>query len=283
MATLRSLLPGAGGAGVVAAPSGGISVTSPVWRQKPGSELVFVGSCTNSQDTNYCRNQLCCWTVPYGVTTITFEIWGGGGGGGGMCCCGFGVPGGPGAYAKKTVTGNLGGCNYNMSVAYTGCGTPGNSGYRGCQSWVTGYGLTNFCVEGGYPGCSYCNHYSNLNCGVYHSPAQNGACCSCYYGADFGCAGCGSMDYTDYQSADFCYYKFFQPVPPGLVSKGQSYFVTRGCQYTCGEVQNCKVSIGLPGGIVKAIGLGGQSAMVYGGGCCCGSGGGPGMIKVSYY
>ena len=284
MATLRSLLTGAGGAGVVAAPSGGVSVTSPVWKQKPGSELIFVGLCTYVQETAYCRNRICVWTVPPGTTSLTFEIWGGGGGGSGGCCCGFGFPGGPGAYAKKTVTGNLGGCIYDMFAAYPSCCNPSWPGYRGCQSWVTGYGLTNFCAEGGFGGCFYCNAWGCWGCGTFQSPAQNGACCACYYGADFGCAGCGSMLNTDYQSADFCYYKMLLPIPAGTVSKGQSYFIVRQSGVnSVGEEMICKVASGLPGGTTKTVGVGGASAATNGGNCYCGSAGGPGMIKVSYY
>ena len=43
------------------------------------------------------------WAVPTGSRIATFEIWGGGGNGGGARCCQQGIPGGSGAYARKTI------------------------------------------------------------------------------------------------------------------------------------------------------------------------------------
>lgn len=52
----------------------------------------------------YTQNFRCqfCWIAPSNGTA-TIEIWGAGGSASRMCCCGIGIPGNPGAYAKKTV------------------------------------------------------------------------------------------------------------------------------------------------------------------------------------
>lgn len=290
MATLRSLLPGSSSdtSSTVAFPARSLATTSPVWRQTPGSQLVFGGLCAITQDTNTCRNMLCCWKVPAGVTTLVFELWGAGGSGGGVCCCMFGFPGGSGAYAKKTVTGTLGGCEYVLFAGYAGCCSPVNCGYRGCQSYVTGYGLTNFCAEGGHPGCSFCNAWvcTCSSCGFSWAVT---ACtqCACYYGADYGCFGTYGYIQTDCCSGDpFCWFKMIHPHPSNQLSQGVTYSVTRyEATNNIPSTQSCKNGQGgMTGGAnAKPIGAGAGSAAAQSGNCYCGAPGGPGLIKVTYY
>lgn len=46
----------------------------------------------------------CCqWTVPAGVTTVMFEVWGAGAASGAGTCCGFAPPGMPGAFAQTII------------------------------------------------------------------------------------------------------------------------------------------------------------------------------------
>lgn len=281
MATLRSLLqgPGAAGGGGTIANSGH---TTSVSRQKPGSEFIYSSMCGVTQDTNYCRNQMCCWVVPPGTTCITFEIWGGGGGGAGTCCCMWGIPGQSGAWAKKTVTGTLGGCVYNMFVAYPSCCSPAPScGYRGCQTYVTGYGLTNFCAEGGYGGCSWCFPWTNMNCGFYFPLS---GCCACYFGADCGVHGCFGGWHTGACSADGCCYKDIIPMSAGIVSSDRAFYIMRHENMnSVPSTPSAKAHMGFFGGDnTKSIGTGGISSSSTGGNCYCGVGGGGGMIKVSY-
>lgn len=290
MAMLRSLLTGAGGQNTIPGPSAVFSAQSPIWRNAPGSTLTYMGGVCNGYtfDDNYCRNVLCNWCVPAGVTSITFEIWGGGGGGGATCCCAFGFPGGSGAYAKKTVTGTLGGCQYFIFPGYATCCRPDMpTGFQGCKTYITGYGLNNFCAEGGLPGRTYCNAWTltpSTTCGFFWDSNQSG--CACYFGADFGCAGMPGYLYTDTCSSDFCYYKQVFTVPAGVVTNGLSYVPIRiqGLNGTM-QTMTCKSAVGgIPGGSsTKPYGMGGASASSVSGNCYCGSAGGPGFIKVSYY
>lgn len=281
MATLRSLLQGPGAAG------GGGTInnsthTNLVSRQKPGKELTFVPMCGNSQDTNYCRNLMCCWVVPPGTTCITFEIWGAGGGGAGTCCCMWGIPGQSGAWAKKTVTGTLGGCVYTMFAGYQACCSPTPScGYRGCQSYVTGYGLTNFCAEGGYGGCAWCFPWTNVGCGFYFPIT---GCCACYFGADCGVAGCHGGWHTGLCDINACYYKDLMPVGAGIVSADRAYVAVRKeARNSVPDWHSYKAAMGFHGGgASKPYSVGGSSSASEGGNCYCGVGGGGGIIKVSY-
>ena len=121
------------------------------------------------------------WTVPSGVSEITFHIWGSGGVGAAAMCCMQGIPAGAGAYAKKKITsGFSAGDIYRMCLgdarrltcADAGAQTndvPASGGgwdptladqktLKGCRgntTYVQGPGLTNFCAEGGNPGISY--------------------------------------------------------------------------------------------------------------------------------
>ena len=113
------------------------SAYNPVQR----NELIVVGG--NS----------CTWTVPTGVTTATFEIWGGGGAGGPKCCCycGASMGGAAGGYAIKTIAVTPG-SQYSIVAGAAGCAVycsvgGVNCGCRGCVTYVTGTNLTNFCAE----------------------------------------------------------------------------------------------------------------------------------------
>lgn len=262
-------------------------------RTVEGQQLYFAGQCNNTQDTNFCRNILCCWQVPAGVTSLTFEIWGGGGGGAGACCCGWGHPGGAGAYAKKAVTGSLGGENYQLFAAYAGCCSPSRScGYRGCQSWVTGTGLSNFCAEGGLPGCFNCNawicHEQSSGCGRYswflHCGSRNE--CACYYGADYGVPGRTGYIYTDECSANSCQYKPVVPIPAEFTVSGCTFHAVRYEGFNdvgTGPSYRVGAQMGITGGnVIKAFGSGGVTASAQSGNCYCGTSGGPGLVKVSY-
>jgi hypothetical protein len=121
------------------------------------------------------------WTVPSGVSEITFHIWGSGGDGAASHCCMQGIPAGAGAYAKKKITSGFSAgdryvmclgdfCNRSCTSSAAGCCCPPGTasigwdptgisqffipGCRGQTTYVTGPGLTNFCAEGGNPGIS---------------------------------------------------------------------------------------------------------------------------------
>lgn len=286
MATLRSLLTGAGGGGTIS----NIGHTSLVHRQKPGKELLFLGMCGNAQDQNYCRNIMCNWKVPPDTSCITFEIWGGGGGGAGSCCCAWGIPGGSGAWAKKTITGDLGGCDYVMYAGFQACCSPVMAcGYRGCQSYVTGFGLSNFCAEGGFSGRTQCfTFWGNFNCAGNNNGnvrlCYTETDCRCYYGADEGSPGRPGYLWAQC-SCNPCNWKYIVPFPGGLVNKGGGFTATRVQGNACNqEWLKCIPSIGysLDTNYNFLPGRGGMSATSCGGGCCYGFSGNPGFARITY-
>lgn len=148
-----------------------------------------------------CCTECFYWRAPLGTTFIKFEIWGGGGSGAGSCCCGFGSPGGSGAYAVKCIcTGfDLGGCVYEMCVAGGGCVNPDPVGYRGCKTYIQGYGLDNFCAEGGASGRWICMYSIPCVCdyggagGFVIFDGQGGrlnTCALCMTTGDYSINGC---------------------------------------------------------------------------------------------
>ena len=120
------------------------------------------------------------WRAPQGTTFVRFDIWGGGGSGAGSCCCMMGFPGGAGAWAYRTLcskdVGDLSGCPFEFCLGSGGCcannGQAPMTGYFGCKTYVTGFGLCNFCAEGGGPGMSFCQLSHNC-CFCYSTDGQN--------------------------------------------------------------------------------------------------------------
>lgn len=115
-----------------------------------GSKRIFL-----TPQTQYICNT---WTVPDGVTCLTFEIWGAGGAGAPVCCCTCygGMAGDGGAYSAKTLAVTPG-TIYTYCVGKGGCGNAcwynGNAcGCGGGKTYITGTGLTNFCAVGGAGG-----------------------------------------------------------------------------------------------------------------------------------
>ena len=207
----------------------------------------------------------CVWTVPAGTTFVTFEIWGGGGGGAGSCCCMQTTQGaGAGGYAVKTVynQGGLGGCVYCMCAGGSSGTQTSQPGCSGNPSYVTGYGLTNFCACGGAQGCTTCNAYSSCY------TCQIMTCCSYACGGDIVAHGLrGSSIQTQ-----FChsYGWASQPTAPATVSG--PFIGPNGCNN--GGCTNWTYPP-FPGG-------GGYSAHVVSGGCCQGMWGAGGLISVTY-
>ena len=127
-------------------------------RTKPTQQWIFNGRgfcCRNCQQGCCCQacGMCCLWTVPAKVTRVTFEIWSGGGGGAGQTCCNccsFSAGGSGGNYAVKTIA-TVPGCQYTVCAGGTWpCHYSHTcSANMGCRSFVNGYNLSNFCVEGG--------------------------------------------------------------------------------------------------------------------------------------
>lgn len=132
----------------------------------------------------------CSWTVPAGVTTARFQVWGAGAGSHNMCCCGGGMWGGSGAYSSVILPVTPGdtytvcaGCAYCCNMRDAGA-TAGS----GASSYVTGPGLCNFCADGGeantyclYPRhgmtSGYCTHRNNsMVCSIESKGTVYGWC-----------------------------------------------------------------------------------------------------------
>jgi hypothetical protein len=141
--------------------------------------------------------------------TAIIEIWGAGGSGAKMCCCGFGTPGNPGAYSRKTVT--LTCCGYITGSPGIACGNDALC-FRGCSDatgvtiYANGSNTGCMCAQGGRGGISYCStgtdayccftaggFYTTLgvngNCGIVCNKCCSGGWCAQAYGGDFNCPG----------------------------------------------------------------------------------------------
>ena len=140
----------------------------------------------------YTQNFRCqfCWIAPSNGTA-TIEIWGAGGSASRMCCCGIGIPGNPGAYAKKTVAITSGQCVYgNTGMS---CGNASQLCFRGC-SCNTGICIQNdscMCAQGGRGGMTPCvNSSGSIFCcfgSTGHCITSTGTGCGivCNYGSGF--------------------------------------------------------------------------------------------------
>lgn len=234
----------------------------------------------SSHDTAANGGSLCSWTVPEGTKAIKFELQAGGGSGGPSQCCMIGRGGGTGAYATKTLFCSAGdfaeGDTYSICSGGTTpcscctCCTGLNAcGWRGCDSYVTGPGLSNYCATGGSPGWNRCSTW----CYSCFHPAQNGNCVS-----QVAC-GCGNFDFQlngvsgTLHESQYCWNdKYSQPGPgvgPFAVSSATGM---DGCR----SQQGCCVGHSLfPGG-------GGYTPYGHSS-CCWGGWGASGLVKVTYW
>lgn len=125
--------------------------------------------CVYGNNTYFYGGSCCLWTVPVGATRVRFELWGAGAGTGpGMCCAGspFGQTG---AYGSVILSNIPVGCQYTLCAGcahttqiYCTCSID----VSGCQSFVSGFGLTNLCAVGG------CSNLFRFMCTVHGS-----SCC----------------------------------------------------------------------------------------------------------
>lgn len=253
--------------------------------------------CDNSY-RGYCMEYFC---VPCGTTQMTFEIWGGGGSGGGACCCQQGMPGGSGAYARKTLTYPQiqGGWCFFLKVAEPTCCSQCCCGIRGCKTYICGKNGdaqnaigSNFCVEGGLPGktCCYAFWDTQFRCQdrIYWAgcggwdPATD---CACGYGADEVIPGRPGF-FRIYNTSSNCWAKAGLAYPARLVDDKGGHMISnyKGdaclhqqtvCQGTMPWAFNAYCNATLPG-------VGSPSATSCGGGCCYGYRGMGGFIKITY-
>lgn len=147
--------------------------------------------------TNFCAGAACTWTVPSGAKLARFQIWGPGGSSGTGCCCGGSPTGTTGAYASIIIP-VVAGCQYTLCAGCGCCCTMGwhnrTSASRGGASYITGFGLSNFCAMGGLDIC-LTNQLSQDMCTPYY--------CGCYRFASPDCFSAGSCTCNSFN--DFCF------------------------------------------------------------------------------
>ena len=210
----------------------------------------------------------CTWTVPTGITRVSFEMWGAGGDGGGARCCESSGPGPTnGSYAIKhvdTVAGN----QFRICAGGTGC--------EGCccgivpaafPSYITDItnaGATIGCAPGGLGGCNQAtrsNHGGHICCWGRESSTGLG---------DIVMSGTGNIGVK----SCYCYQHTYMIVAGG-------YGADRMTSAICADSHT------LWGGSIMTScqsGYGGAGTMgrACAGGFCYGQTGGFGIVKVSY-
>lgn len=116
-----------------------------------GTTTTLCVGCVDSSNTShhYMRCGVCCaWTVPAGVTTARFEMWGPGAGTGSGCCCGGSFHGATGSYVSVIVPVTAG-CTYTVCAGCAVCCYAIWGAYdRGGSSFVTGPNMC-ACAPGG--------------------------------------------------------------------------------------------------------------------------------------
>jgi len=199
--------------------------------------------------TNFCTGF--CWQAP-GAGQAIIEVWGAGGSGGRMCCCGFGLPGNPGAYSKRTITVATG-CRICGSVGMS-CGNADALCFRGCSEptqvcWFSATADGCICAQGGRGGTSYCStgpsayccftagnfcttKLNNENCGlVCNYGPGTASCCAQAYGGDINCfGGFSCVSFLGCAPNCPCTTQYHVATPPGKFSTNGAVvtFTTEG-------------------------------------------------------
>ncbi|TDX87169.1 DUF11 domain-containing protein [Epilithonimonas xixisoli] len=91
-----------------------------------------------SQVFNYANGNSQTFTVPFGVNSITVEVWGAGGGGAGGNTSNGRAGGGGGAYTRYVVAPVVAGTSYTVNVGQGGSGTNNPGGTGGSSAFLSG-------------------------------------------------------------------------------------------------------------------------------------------------
>lgn len=176
----------------------------------PGSYTEVDVCTTDAEDTEFNCGKCCLWTVPAGASLVRFQLWGAGGGSGSGCCCGGSPFGSTGAYASAIMKVTPG-CQYTICAGCAAACWPVQSHcgrYNGCPSFVQGFGLDNFCADGG-------GGLMNQWMGMWHN------CGACRLG-HYGCACCGPCFCN--RGSDYCFVSSQPPCGHILFSAGAMYY-----------------------------------------------------------
>jgi len=145
------------------------------------SEALTKSISSRGSRSNVITNATCTFTVPSGVSCISFELWGAGGSGGARCCCDCyhqGAGGAAAGYAAMTIPTSAG-TNYSIQVGRNqhretyGCSHPLCCGDGGQCTCVTGTNITCLNAGCGMTGNNDCLTYCNCsNCCFGHAPSH---------------------------------------------------------------------------------------------------------------
>lgn len=180
-------------------PQGTISTDPTQFATWPSSIPTLITTnalCVYDSDSGYYRDGRCCqWTVPAGITSVRFEMWGAGAGSGAGLCCGGAPFGATGAYASLIIPAKSG-CQYTLcagSASSTQLYCTCSFDVSGNSSFVKGYGIDNLCASGG------CSNLHDMIRATQRTPSWNccrymarcstsaGACICCDTNANFIC------------------------------------------------------------------------------------------------
>ena len=210
----------------------------------PATGCAWTGDLKVCDTSGNFRCGACCqWTVPGGATCARFQIWGAGAGRGYGCCCAFVPFGGTGAYASVIIPVTPGNtytlCAGCAHACYQSAGASAVDGRSGCQSFVTGTGLTNFCAQGGEASL-YCEVVTRCVCGSIQGLCVFLGGCICDNGSV-----CKSVSTPGIGGPACCYDNMFPMIASckkhfGTATSGTVY----GIPGSFGSIaMNCNVSI----------------------------------------
>lgn len=232
-------------------------------------QLFYVRNTSNAH-----LNGGCCflWTVPAGITSATFEMWGGGGEGSGSRCCEFnGYGSTTGVYAVKTIAVSEG---QQWRICAGGSTDDGNRTGACCS-----------CTATGFPSYVACNTNSTVvacaagGCGGGQESSRGGvwayACCWAKLRsgavADYSFEGTGSA----YLRNQYCHNTMYEIIAGGSSSsRATKDLCGVNCFSQC-AVERHNTCPSFPGGT-------GGIAITCGDGYRTSQHGAAGMIKVSY-
>ena len=252
--------------------------------------LATVQSGLSVCDTSACFNQgaCCLFTVPSGATRVRFQIWGAGAASGGSVCCGGSMHGGTGAYASVILPAVAGcqytlcsGCAWFAGQAHVPAGTNITTTGNGCASFVQGFGLNNFCAEGG-DASHYCWRMRATQCAdgacVSPTPGQGSLTtnhpCFCA-GASYYCTNGGINGFGSARNQNLCHVTSCRTFY-GCTSINDTFIFGIPGMYnisvTCGNNYGCKTSAPVFGFAASSCYAFSWTSGTCGGSCCITSG-----------
>ena len=241
----------------------------------------------NTSHTSAANGGCCClWTVPAGITSLVFKLWGGGSSGNDGCCCSFeAYQGTSGSYVWYQMD-TQAGCQYRICAgSSTGCAyDKSNTSCYGCPSYVYDVtaAATIICACGGDEGSQQPG---------FQSPYNAYTCC-------FGRIQGGSSSATQGYVADankgiimpgigghgtrntYCHTQYYYWTHSGFNQPGQMNEDLCSCWYQQGRYVMCTSGDPFTGN--KFPGGPGTSGIACGGSHCDGQPGGGGKVYVYY-